>query len=49
MEVILGRFRLPYSFIKSTEEKQLGSINSKHVASLANTVNWQFDYISEMN
>lgn len=43
MEVNLKRLHLLYSFIKNVEEEQLRSINSKHVASPANTVNWQFD------
>ena len=49
MKVILRRFLLPYIFIKNEREEQLGSINSKLVASPANSVNWQFDYISELN
>lgn len=43
MKVILKRLHLPYSFINNEEEELLGTINSKHVASPANTVNWQFD------
>lgn len=34
---------LALQLIKNREEEQLGSINSKHVASPANTVNWQYD------
>lgn len=40
---------LALQLIKNEEDEQLGSINSKHVASTSNTVNWQCDYISELN
>lgn len=34
---------LALQLIKNREEGQLRPINSKHVASPANTVNWQYD------